>query len=444
MLDVKRRYDIDWLRVIALFLLIFYHTAIIFHEMAYKLLFIQSDTHLNEIWPVMGLINIWRIPLLFFISGMGIFFAMKKRNNKQLILERSRRILIPLVFGALCIVPLQYLPVQKFYFSLFEISYWRGPSHLWFLINIFSYVLIALPLFIYFKKNPENIIIKISEKVINSFFGIYLFIIPIIILVITINPEYFSLFYMNIYGFVMGLCLFTMGFLFVLIDKTFFHAVKRTRYISLITAIILYSFRLILFELEGPNYLTAIESMCWIFTMFGFAVKYLNKDSTLIRYLNEAVFPVYILHLLLMNIVAAFLLTPPMSATIVSTIAEIKPNSIAAEADLLAGDKLVNFNYERLYEEGFDSIVASRQGKVFIVDIDVKNDKELGMKFETKVQINPLFSQTDRHKAVVFFRFLVINILTLLGCFLIYEYLIRRYSIIRPLFGLKNEKKKSL
>ena len=103
--SANRRYDIDWLRVFALCLLIIYHVSIVFQSWAYFIYFVQSEKPVEIIWLIMGLINIWRIPLLFIISGMGIAFAMRRRDWKELLKDRTKRILLPLIFGSLFIVP---------------------------------------------------------------------------------------------------------------------------------------------------------------------------------------------------------------------------------------------------------------------------------------------------------------------------------------------------
>ena len=96
---MNRRYDIDWLRVFALGLLIIYHISIVFQPWAYFIYFPQSEKSLESIWLVMGLINIWRIPLLFIISGMGVYLAMRSKNWKELLKDRTKRILLPLILG---------------------------------------------------------------------------------------------------------------------------------------------------------------------------------------------------------------------------------------------------------------------------------------------------------------------------------------------------------
>jgi peptidoglycan/LPS O-acetylase OafA/YrhL len=114
-MTTKRRYDIDWLRVIAIGLLLTYHIAIIFQPWAMFIGFIRSDELLEGLWKPMTMLNVWRIPLLFYVSGMGLYFAMRKRNWKQLLLERSMRILLPFLFGFVAITTLHMLIFQMHY-----------------------------------------------------------------------------------------------------------------------------------------------------------------------------------------------------------------------------------------------------------------------------------------------------------------------------------------
>ena len=92
MTAIERRYDIDWLRVIAIALLLIYHIGIAFQPWGVFIGFIQNTESLDWLWAPMSMLNIWRIPLLFFVSGMGVSFALMKRNWKQLFVERSRRL----------------------------------------------------------------------------------------------------------------------------------------------------------------------------------------------------------------------------------------------------------------------------------------------------------------------------------------------------------------
>jgi fucose 4-O-acetylase-like acetyltransferase len=58
-----------------------------------------------ETW--MAFLNQWRLPLLFMISGIVVYHSLGKRSGGNFILERTKRLLIPLLFGMLVIVPPQ-------------------------------------------------------------------------------------------------------------------------------------------------------------------------------------------------------------------------------------------------------------------------------------------------------------------------------------------------
>lgn len=152
---LTRRYDIDWLRVIAIALLLLYHVAIGFQSWGLMIGFITNSEAWESLWIPMALLNVWRIPLLFFVSGMGVYFALQNRSWKQLLQERTRRIVLPLVVGIFLIVPLHVLLLQYYY--QWDLRYTPSPAHLWFLGNIFAYVVLLAPLLIYLKKKSmEN------------------------------------------------------------------------------------------------------------------------------------------------------------------------------------------------------------------------------------------------------------------------------------------------
>src|SRR5688500_3952411 len=91
------RYEfLDWLRVMAIFVLLFFHTG---------MLFVGWDWHIQNVetipalrWP-MDLAHRLRMPLLFVIAGAGLWFASKRRSGKALIGERTLRLLVPAVVG---------------------------------------------------------------------------------------------------------------------------------------------------------------------------------------------------------------------------------------------------------------------------------------------------------------------------------------------------------
>lgn len=308
----ERRYDIDWLRVIAIGLLLIYHIAIGFQPWGVFIGFIQNTESLQWIWTPMAMLNIWRIPLLFFVSGMGVYFAIQRRDIKALLLERTKRILVPFLFGMAAIVPLHVLLWKNYYHQ--DAEYVFNPMHLWFLGNIFVYVLIFTPLFFYLKNNPENKFYKVLSKVMGTPIGLLLLLIPFIAEAELVNPESFEYYAMNAHGFWLGMIAFLTGFLCVYSGKPFWNNVTKWRWALLVIAATLYILRLLEGEFNAPYYLKAIESNLWIFTVFGFGHKYLNKPSNILSYLSQAAYPVYILHMVFLYLTSWLLFPLPIPA----------------------------------------------------------------------------------------------------------------------------------
>ena len=343
-----RRHDIDWLRVIAIGLLLLYHITIIFQPWAMFLGFIRSNEQLEWLWKPMTMLNVWRIPLLFYISGMGVYFAIRKRSLLQLIMERSQRILIPFLFGMVAIVPLHFFIFQEYY--NLPLSYVAHPGHLWFLGNIFIYVVLLSPLFFYLKKVENGRFRKMASAILANPLGPILISLLFVLEVGIVRPDLYELYVLTWHGFFLGLIAFFLGFLFVYCGPAFWETVLRWKWLYIGLAALLFAIRLYIFNTKAPGYLTAIESSMWIYGIFGLGYKYLNKPGHMLTYLSKAAYPVYIIHMIALYAGAALIL----------------PLAIPA-----------------------------------------------------------------------FAKFLLVIVFTALFCYVVYEFLIRRIGILRPLFGLK-------
>ncbi len=344
----NRRYDIDWLRVIAIGLLVIYHISIGFQPWGVFIGFIQNDESLVWIWTPMAMLNVWRIPLLFFVSGMGVYFAIQRRDWKALLIERTKRILIPYVFGMLAIVPLHIWLWKNYYHQ--DMGYDVNPAHLWFLGNIFTYVLIFFPLFFYLKKHPEGKFPVMMNKLMSNPAGLLLLMIPFIVEAELVKPESFEMYAMTGHGYWIGMLAFLSGFICVYSGQAYWRTVTKWRWLLLALASTLYILRFMEGEFNAPYYLKSIESNLWIFTLFGFGHRYLNKPSKALSYLSQAAYPIYILHMVFLYL-ASWLVFP--------------------------------------------------------------------------LEISAIL------------KFLLVAIFTFIGCFVTYEFVLRRIKFVRPLFGLK-------
>ncbi|WP_273277030.1 acyltransferase family protein [Maribacter polysiphoniae] len=305
-MKTERRHDIDWLRVIAIGLLLIYHIAILFQPWALFVGFIKSDESFEALWKPMTMLNVWRIPFLFFVSGMGLYFAMRTRNWKQLLQERSKRILVPFFFGMVAITPLHMYIFQKYYHM--PLGYYPHQGHLWFLGNILVYVVLLMPVFYSLKKNEKGRVQRVLSTLMGHPGGPLLVTLFFVVEVLLVNPQPFALYAQTWHGFFNGLLAFFFGFLLVYSGKMFWQTVLKWRWLYVGLAAVLYGVRFALFGTESPGYLMAIESNCWIFGVFGLGYKYLNKPSALLSYLSQAAYPVYIIHMFVLYAAAMFIL----------------------------------------------------------------------------------------------------------------------------------------
>ncbi len=307
----QRRYDIDALRSIAMFLLIFYHLGISFTSLARQTLFVQNKRVVEGIWPLLNLMNSWRIPLVFLIAGVALRLSFRKRTKMQIFKERAKVLGLPWLFGTLVFSTSSVFIVGKYYdywfldelneAALFSFQY-QG-LHLWFLINIFIYCWLFVPILNFISK--ENFISLLLKRP----GGIFLFAIPIVAEGHLLNlvrfktetyGDYYTTYALTEHGFILGLIWFAIGIILTSQGDAFWESNKKNWRLHLALGMTSYFYRLFNNFIEDyalDNRLIAFESFNFIFALLGLAAVYLNKDSPQLTYYKTAVYPVYIVHL---------------------------------------------------------------------------------------------------------------------------------------------------
>jgi hypothetical protein len=262
----------------------------------------------------MSMLNVWRIPILFMVSGMGARFAMERRDWKQFLTDRPIRILIPLVFGFFFICPITVYIVSKFYGL--ELGYEPNAGHLWFLLNIFLYGIYFIGLMWSMTAYPDNPFLRFISKALRRPWLLFAAAIPMMLEAWLVDPEYFSSF-PTPHGHFVGMICFVTGFIFVCLKDTFWNAVQSIRGRSLLLAFGLFLVRLLVFEIVNvPKYLVAFESMCWMLAVLGYASAYFNRPSDKLTYFSKAVYPIYIIHFPIQYAITYYLVPLSLPATL--------------------------------------------------------------------------------------------------------------------------------
>jgi hypothetical protein len=153
--------------------LVFFHTAMIFGTVDF---YVKNDSQTVAVDCLLYFFGLWAMPLLFLSSGSAIWYSLRKRTTLEFVGNRFRRLFIPFVVGLLVIFPpivyymlrdgpTLHVPYNEFYLNFLRfILKWplfivRAPfpegertGHLWFLIHLFAFTLLLLPLFLVLRK----------------------------------------------------------------------------------------------------------------------------------------------------------------------------------------------------------------------------------------------------------------------------------------------------
>jgi glucan biosynthesis protein C len=330
---VMRRYDLDWLRVLVFALLIFYHVGMFFVPWGWHLK--NNVIYEWPRWPMLFL-NQWRLPLLFVISGMGTYFALGKRTGGQYAGERARRLLVPLLFGMLVVVPpqvyMERLAQGQFAGSYF--AFWPAEAfvgvypegnlswhHLWFLPYLLIYSLLLLPAFLYIRRHPDHRWLRRMRETIARPAGLYWFLIPLYLIEALVEP-FFPVTHALVddwFTFANYLNLFFFGYLLIALGDAFWSVARRYRrqflFLGLIGFTLLIGIRLLFEDSVAVHFIEAgfkvFNLWSWILAIFGYAAAYLNRPSAALSYANQAVYPFYILHQTVTILIAYFIMDLP-------------------------------------------------------------------------------------------------------------------------------------
>jgi len=327
---MERRHDIDWLRVIAIILVLYFHTAMIFAaEWGWHI----KNNELSYIWLEFNdWLSRFRMPLLFFISGYGSYLALRKRTSGRYLKERSLRLLVPLVFAMLIIVPPQIyferifngatFNYLSFYPTVFNfVPYPEGNlswHHMWFVLYLFIYSAILLPVFLYLRK--ENVQKRVNNVIKNNGWLAYIILVAptiIIYLTYTINTNrandlihdggwltYWGTFFLA--GYLAG----TAPSMWVRIEKD----TRSLAGLAILSTILINIVRWNRIELDAMLefaylFLLPLSGWLWLLAMLSFGKRFLNKSHPVLVYANRAIYPFYILHQTIIIIIGYYIVT---------------------------------------------------------------------------------------------------------------------------------------
>jgi len=335
---VQRRYDLDWLRVVAFALVFFYHSGRFFDSGWWH---IKNSTSSPLVDILKEIFDLWGMPLIFVISGASIYFALRPGGAARFLRDRVWRLLVPLAFGIVVLGPpqvyltrlthgefqgsfLEFLPLYFRDWSMWGGNFaWSG-VHLWYLEDLFLFTLVLLPLFAVLKSQPGRRLTESLGRVSARPGAIFLWALPLALLLILVDP-------LGVLGpglsedlsrIVVFPIFLVYGFL-VFSDGQIQQAIIRQRRIALALAFCLTLATGMLTDAltQNPSFLLFASVMVlaglliWstILAILGHGMRYLTASNRLLSYANEAVLPFYILHQPVILTVGYFIITLPLT-----------------------------------------------------------------------------------------------------------------------------------
>lgn len=319
-LTSNRIYYMDSMRSVLMILGVVLHSANVFSSSDWAITNTETSIFFHYLVEA---IHLFRMPAFFIVSGFFCHMTLKKYNSRLFIKIRIPRIIIPLIVTAFTLNLFQNYLLHHYAdvtIYMTDKEFWlHGAwlSHLWFLNCLLYYFIISALLYSYIP-NTLNFINKITNNILTKSKGLYLFILPLITIILlklsyiipTIgNSGYdFSISDSIKYSgyFIFGIILGTNR---ELLDKF----IKPSNPLLLITLTFLTSLISIYLNTDIHNkfiseYLTHIITWLSCMACFYLFFRFFNENSVLFKYLASASYSIYLFHHVFVIFIGIFII----------------------------------------------------------------------------------------------------------------------------------------
>lgn len=341
----ERCHELDALRIGAVLLLIAVHTAAIFDPFPPTAVKGQSSELLKFL---AGYVHLWRLAVLFIISGAGASFALRRQSGPDFLRMRLRRIGVPLVFGTLFVVPVhlyywcdriypgRYHSYLDFYSQLLtaashgliaskpEYLYW---AHLWFLGYLLIYSVVTLPFFKYVKSERGAGVITGFRRLVQTKGAIFFLVLPLLLSELILRPSWSGFEGPNFIGdwtnvsnyfiyYVYGFLIYSDSEVRETIQSWRYRALALATVTSILFFLVPRNIALPALGYNAPWFLflsvRLLNGWFCIVTIFAFGMRLLQRSRPVLSRANEAVYPVYVVHLPVSSMIAFYVVRWPL------------------------------------------------------------------------------------------------------------------------------------
>lgn len=325
-----RLHYLDWLRLLATLGVFLYHAARPFDLQDYMIKNPERSTAVTVFFVIF--LGSWGMPLFFLMAGASSLFSLRRRTGRHFASERIKRLVIPFIVGSILLTPLQiYLSwihqgryegpflgfIPAFVKSLpgpalselFNPGIFRSYGiHLWFLGFLFSFSVIALPVFLWLKKEAGKRFISRLATLCEKRGALLLFILPVMLVRLTLQPLYPE--YTSWSDFTYFLVFFVYGYV-LYADDRFMRIIQRDWLllfsVGILSTIVIFTAIAAGAGIEwysDPSILgfyiawglISVNAWCWVIAALYVGSRILDFRNNVLEYGQEAILPFYVFH----------------------------------------------------------------------------------------------------------------------------------------------------
>ncbi len=334
----ERIHYLDWLKVLIVYGIVVFHVALVFSIGTWL---VSNHERSLVLSAFAGFTFPWGIPAMFLIAGADAWFGLRSHSLSDFLRGRFSRLVVPLVPGLLVLSPLQRFIAsanpppsidtlgafyvgffRNFHFSWslqFISQYWL---HLWFLAYLFAITLACAPVLVWLRRPAGRRLTSWVVAIANRRGGLLLLAAPLVFTQVVLRPRFAA------YQDWADVATYTLAFLW----GAMFFSDRRFE-----AAIVAQIRRLLgggVFAMLGIGAMTyfahiatagdaraqvgtqvaqAILLSLFVWSMLlavmYLGIRWLNSPNRALRYAEESILPVYVIHHPFVLLVASFVVT---------------------------------------------------------------------------------------------------------------------------------------
>lgn len=301
--NTQRIHSMDALRALAMFLGVVLHAVMAYTATPFKN-FYQDLHYSNSAYDVIYfVIHTFRMQLFYLIAGFFFRLLYLKIGEAAFIKHRTQRIVIPFVASLFLIVPFTTLPLTAYMITgegqhltgqdisqiIRNIFVWRGPVHLWFLYYLILFYIIGMLLVkVKMPKVPAAIVPPLL--LVASFASLLLFDTYYIKYIPGLIPKPTFILYYGVFVYA--------GWYLHAHKEKYFDLIRRYGLVCtaigfVTTLMVYYNNTASMIVLKSGM---TIATAALVLGFLGVFLRWVNAESSTVRYLSDASYWVFLVH----------------------------------------------------------------------------------------------------------------------------------------------------